>query len=110
MLNTRTATCAHCESPITDPTTQVIHGVMTYCCPNCAHAMEQGGSGSDPQTLQSGGDLRCAHCSTVIVDETTMESRGDDAFCCRNCADAMANMSPAGGRTMPAPDRPNNMR
>jgi DNA-directed RNA polymerase subunit RPC12/RpoP len=69
-----------------DPTTQVVHGDLTYCCANCSEAMEQGGSGSDPHTLEHEGDLRCAHCGVRIVDESTMESRGDQAFCCHNCA------------------------
>ena len=82
------ANCAHCDVPIVDPTTQVVHGGATYCCPNCAAAMEQGGSGSDPRTLSHDEDLRCAHCGTPIIDEKTMESRGDQAFCCGNCAQA----------------------
>ena len=45
------ARCAHCDVDISDPTTQVVHGGTTYCCANCAAAMEQGGSGSDPGTL-----------------------------------------------------------
>lgn len=83
------ARCAHCDVDISDPTTQVVHGGTTYCCANCAAAMEQGGSGSDPGTMQHADALRCAHCSTPIVDESTMVSRGDDAFCCTNCASAM---------------------
>jgi len=89
-MATATTTCAHCGVPIVDPTTQVVHGDKTYCCPNCSAAMEQGGSGSDPQALDYPGDLRCAHCGAPIVDEHTMESRGDQAFCCKNCAAAMA--------------------
>jgi hypothetical protein len=93
VMNTTPDRCSHCDVRITDPTTQVVHGNRNYCCPNCAHAMEQSGSGSDPQTLETGGDLRCTHCSCVIVDETTMESHGGDAYCCRNCAAAMADMA-----------------
>ena len=81
--------CAHCGVPLVDPTTRRVHGDQTFCCANCAAAMEQGGSGSDPQALDHPGDLRCAHCSAPIIDESTMESRGDQAFCCRNCASAM---------------------
>jgi len=81
------AICAHCNERITDPTTQVIHGDMTFCCPNCAAAMEQDGSGSDPRAADHEGELVCFHCGVPIVDEDTMESRGSEAFCCRNCAD-----------------------
>ena len=77
--------CAHCDVPIVDPTTQVVHGDMTFCCANCSAAMEQSGSGSDPGTMSHADDLRCAHCGTHIVDESTMTSRGDQAFCCTNC-------------------------
>jgi len=82
--------CAHCGVAIVDPTTRRVHGDMAYCCANCAAAMEQGGSGSDPQALDHPGDLRCAHCGCAIVDESSMESRDDQAYCCRNCATAMA--------------------
>jgi hypothetical protein len=78
--------CAHCSELIADTTTQVIHGDMAYCCPNCAAAMEQEGSGSDPQALSHEGDLICFHCGVPIIDEQTMESRDDQAFCCGNCA------------------------
>jgi hypothetical protein len=80
--------CAHCGVDIVDPTTKVEHGSVAYCCPNCSEAMEQGGSGSDPQALRHENDLHCAHCGVAIVDEATMESRGNDAFCCANCARA----------------------
>ena len=84
------AICAHCEVQITDPTTQVVHGDLTYCCPNCAAAMEQSASGgSDAKPLAHANNLRCSHCGCAIVDESSMESRGDQAFCCANCA-AMA--------------------
>jgi hypothetical protein len=88
-MNDRTR-CAHCESPIVDPTTQVIHGSLTFCCANCSEAMEQSGSGSDPHAGRYENALRCAHCDTPILDESTMVSHGDDAFCCTNCAQAMA--------------------
>jgi hypothetical protein len=78
---------------ISDPTTQVVHGDMTFCCANCSEAMEQHGSGSDPGTFAHTQDLRCSHCDVPIVDESTMVSRGDDAFCCANCANAMAQAS-----------------
>ena len=80
--------CAHCDMPIVDPTTQVVHGSQTYCCANCSAAMEETGSGSDRGTLAHEGALRCAHCGVPIVDESTMQSRGDQAFCCANCAPA----------------------
>jgi hypothetical protein len=88
-------TCAHCECPIVDPTTQVVAGDKTYCCPNCSAAMEQTGMGSDPHALEHPGALRCAHCSAPIVDEMTMVSRDDQAFCCGNCAAAMGAQTPA---------------
>ena len=80
------ATCAHCGTRISDPTSRVVHGASTYCCPNCAAAMEQTGQGSDPQAASREGDLRCAHCGTPIVDERTIEIWGDQSFCCANCA------------------------
>jgi len=80
--------CANCGVDIVDPTTKVVHGAATYCCPNCSEAFEQGGSGSDPHAMRHENDLRCAHCGVPIVDEQTMESRGNDAFCCANCARA----------------------
>ena len=89
MADDSRARCAHCDVPIVDPTIQVVHGDMTFCCANCAAAMEQSGSGSDPHVGDRAGDLRCAHCGTPIVDESTMESRGDQAFCCSNCARSM---------------------
>lgn len=82
------AHCAHCEVQITDPTTRVVHGDAVYCCANCAGAMEQSGSGSDPHALKAEGDLTCAHCSAPIKDESTMVTRGDLAYCCSNCARA----------------------
>jgi hypothetical protein len=83
-----TARCEHCHSPITDPTTQVVHGGLTFCCPNCSAALEQYGPGSDPDSTTGKNHLRCAHCNAPIVHEQHMESRGDQAFCCRNCAQA----------------------
>jgi hypothetical protein len=82
-------TCANCDTPIVDPTTRVVHGDQAYCCPNCAAAMEETGSGSDPQALRHDGADRCAHCGTPIVHEATVESRGDRTFCCGNCASAV---------------------
>jgi DNA-directed RNA polymerase subunit RPC12/RpoP len=82
------ALCAHCQTQITDPTTQVIHGDMTYCCANCAGAMEQQGSGSDPQAPSHENDLHCAHCGSSIAHEATMEAAGNVAYCCTNCARA----------------------
>ena len=84
------ADCANCGVPIVDPTTQVLHGNQSFCCPNCSAANEQSGMGSDPQSPEHANALVCAHCGVRIVDETTMESRGDDAFCCANCARAVA--------------------
>jgi len=83
-----TVRCEHCHSPIADPTTQVVHGGLTYCCPNCSAAVEQYGPGSDPDSATGKNHLRCAHCNAPIVHEDSMESRGDQAFCCRNCAQA----------------------
>ena len=106
--------CAHCDVPISDPTTQVVHGDATYCCRNCAHTMEQGGSGSDPKALEVGGDFRCTHCGCVIVDEATMQSRGNDPFCCANCLNAMGEMPSRQpvqtGGALPASDRPHTLR
>jgi DNA-directed RNA polymerase subunit RPC12/RpoP len=93
MMANATTRCAHCDVPIVDPTTQVVHGGSTFCCANCSAAMEETGSGSDPKTLSHEDEFRCAHCGAAIVDESTMESRGNDAFCCTNCASAMAATS-----------------
>jgi DNA-directed RNA polymerase subunit RPC12/RpoP len=82
--------CEHCHSPIIDPTTQVVHGGLTYCCANCSAAVEQYGPGSDPDSATGKNHLMCAHCNAPIVYEAHMESRGDQAFCCRNCAQAAA--------------------
>ena len=78
--------CSHCGAIIVDPTSRVIHGNEVFCCTNCAQAMEQRGSGSDPHTLSHQEDLRCAHCGVPILDESTMTTSGDEAFCCANCA------------------------
>ncbi len=87
--------CAHCDTPIVDPTTQVVHGDRTYCCANRSHAMEQGSGGSDPHAYEQAGDPRCAHCRTVIVNDASMVARGDQVFCCGNCAAAMEADRPA---------------
>ena len=93
--------CAHCQTPIVDPTVQVVHGDRTYCCANCAAAMEATGSGSDPKALRHGEDeFWCAHCGVAIVHDETMESRGDNAYCCSNCAamaDRMAEQASGAG-------------
>ena len=81
--------CAHCEAPIVDPTTQVVHGPDTYCCANCSAAMEQRGMGTDPQSPRHENDIRCGRCTCPIVHDRTMET--DDAgqiYCCRNCREA----------------------
>ncbi len=80
-----TNTCLHCGAPIQDTATMVDHGGAIFCCANCAAAMEQEGSGSDPQAPAHENNLHCIHCGTPIADESTMRSRGDDAFCCENC-------------------------
>jgi hypothetical protein len=109
------ALCAYCQTPIVDPTTQVVHGDMIYCCPNCSAAMEESGSGSDPKTRAHEGALRCAHCGVPIVDESTMQSRANEAFCCANCLDAIdaeGEDSSMGhpASPLPARDRPQEMR
>jgi hypothetical protein len=105
--------CGHCGTLISDPTTRVVHGDMTYCCANCAAAMEQSGSGSDPHTLRQAGDLRCDHCGCVIVNESTLQSRDDRAYCCPNCLNAAAEATAsaaAGPETLPVGDRSRTMR
>jgi uncharacterized CHY-type Zn-finger protein len=113
-MTDRAARCAHCETRIVDPTTQVVHGDKIYCCANCSAAMEQAGSGSDPQTRAREGAFRCAHCSVAIVDESTMQASGERAFCCPNCARAMdeSDRTPHSheGETLPADDRARVMR
>ena len=80
-----TVRCDHCGALIQDSATMVDHGGLVYCCANCSSAVEQQGSGSDPQTPGHENDLRCRHCGTPIADESTMMSRGDDPYCCGNC-------------------------
>ena len=80
--------CAHCEAPIVDPTTQVVHGSDTYCSANCSASLEQRGMGTDPDSPRHKNDLRCSRCQSPIVDDSTAESRGDQVFCCRNCMQA----------------------
>lgn len=96
------AVCAHCQAPIVDPTTQVMHGDQVFCCANCSAAMEATGSGSDPKAMRHGEtDFTCAHCGVAIVHEETMQTRGDQAFCCANCAamaGQMTSQSAGGGR------------
>jgi DNA-directed RNA polymerase subunit RPC12/RpoP len=77
--------CDHCGTLIHDSATMVDHGGVVYCCANCASAVEQQGSGSDPQAPTRDNDLRCQHCGAPIADESTMMSRGDDPYCCPNC-------------------------
>jgi hypothetical protein len=80
----KTGACAHCGVEIVDPVVQVIHGDLTFCCANCAEAMEQPGLADHLQ------EPRCAHCGTPIVHKATMERRADRVFCCSNCAAAAA--------------------
>ena len=82
--NRSTGVCAHCGVEIVDPVDQVVHGDLTFCCANCAEAMEQRGSDSFDRAP------RCAHCDTPIIDRTTMRQRGAQVFCCSNCASAAA--------------------
>src|SRR5437763_510593 len=90
--------CAHCQTPIIDPTVQVVHGDLTFCCANCSAAMETTGSGSDPKVMRHGQDaFTCAHCGVAIVHEATMVARGDTAYCCSNCA-ATADQPMSAGR------------
>jgi len=93
--NTGTS-CANCDCSIVDVRTRVIHSDLVYCCANCAAAMEQQGSGSDPHTLSTAGEARCSHCGSVIRDDTSMVMEGDQVFCCTNCARAT---EPASGAT-----------
>jgi len=83
---TTVASCANCDVPITDPTSQVVHSARSFCCTNCSAAMEDSGSGSDPHAGRHENSFTCARCGCAIVHELTMQSRGDDAFCCANCA------------------------
>ena len=68
--------CVHCNVAITDSTTRVVHGQRTYCCANCAAAVEQVTGGSDPRVPEYAGKLRCAHCGVAIVDESTITHDG----------------------------------
>jgi len=80
--------CAHCEAPIADPTTQVIHGSQVFCCPNCSQAMEKVPGGSDPGGPAKQTDIRCERCTSPIVDDSTMVEVDGKIYCCRNCARA----------------------
>ena len=80
--------CTNCGVPIVDPVVQVVHNERVFCCPNCAEAMEQTGSGAYPSTVKRERDPLCAHCGSPIVFRATMEKRGDDVFCCTNSAQA----------------------
>ena len=80
--------CTNCGVPIVDPVVQVVHNDRVFCCPNCAEAMEQTGSGAYPSTVKRERDPLCAHCGSPIVFRATMETRGDNVFCCSNCAQA----------------------
>ena len=94
--------CAHCGVPIVDPTTQVVHGDLVFCCVNCSAAMETTGSGSDPKAMHHAEHtFTCAHCGVAIVHEETMQSRGDQAFCCANCAALADQMAHQGTRGSP---------
>lgn len=89
-MPTAAGECAHCHTPITDPTSQVVHGGMTFCCANCSAALEQYGPGSDPKSTSAEGELRCATCGVPIKDESTMQSRRNGAYCCANYLNAAA--------------------
>jgi hypothetical protein len=80
--------CANCDAPIVDPTTQVVHGRLNFCCPNCSAMMEEKTGGSDRQAPAHANDPRCSRCQSPIVHDATMEMRGDELFCCRNCMEA----------------------
>jgi hypothetical protein len=80
--------CAHCAAPIVDPTTKVVHGGDTFCCPNCSAVLEERTGGSDPDAPKHENDMRCSRCQSPIIHDATIESRGDQIFCCRNCASA----------------------
>jgi DNA-directed RNA polymerase subunit RPC12/RpoP len=80
--------CAHCEAPIVDTATQVLHGSQLFCCANCSHAMEQVTGGTAPTGPSKENDIRCERCTSPIVDDSTMVQEGDRIFCCGNCAAA----------------------
>lgn len=90
--------CAHCGMPIIDPRTQVTRADQTYCCPNCAAAVERREHG----TAEPSGVPCCAECGVAIVDESTIQTRAGESFCCANCFDAMESFSdppsPDGGQ------------
>jgi len=97
-VGNRRGVCAHCGVSIVDPTVQVVHGDLTFCCVNCSTAMEATGSGSDPKALKHGDDVfHCAHCGVPIVHEDTMETRGENAYCCSNCAAMTEQHAGVGG-------------
>lgn len=77
------ASCAHCQTTISDHTTMVERGGQTYCCNNCA-MMAEG------QTPMHTGKATCAHCNSPIMDTSTQVERGGQTFCCNNCAMAVA--------------------
>lgn len=54
------ATCLYRGAPIVDPTSQVLHGATTFCCANCAEAMEQRTGGSDPDAPRHRHARSCA--------------------------------------------------
>lgn len=75
--------CTHCNVSITDHSTMVEQGGMTFCCTNCM-AAETG------QMRGQQATATCAHCQTPIVDQTTQAEQRGMTFCCNNCAAAMA--------------------
>ena len=75
--------CARCQMPISDPTTEVSRGGKTFCCGNCAAAVD-----SEVAADPSGANC-CAECGVPIVDESTMQTRAGERFCCANCLNAM---------------------
>ena len=82
-MPTTATQCACCQMPISDRTTQVIRGGKTFCCPNCAAAMERGGA-EPPKNAPT-----CVECGVAIVDRSTMRTRAGESFCCPNCLNAM---------------------
>ena len=80
--------CAHCEAPIVDSGSQVLHGSQLFCCANCSSAMEQVTGGTDPHGAKQENAIRCERCTCPIVDDSTMVQEGDQIFCCANCAAA----------------------
>ena len=92
-MATEATQCAHCQMPIIDQRTNVQRDGRTYCCPNCAAAVERREKGEQEPT----GVKCCAECGVAIVDESTMQTRVGEAFCCANCFDAMESFSDAPG-------------